>query len=198
MFITPATFQQLKKEQAELDEFIYDQSVIRFKWVSFWNAKRLKLALFTEIAEFANELRTFKIWAKKEETNESKVKEELIDCLCFFLGLANLYQIDFLDIIASPFSETDFNDLLLDFFAKTYHLALVEKEELYPHPKDLSQKVLRSFDKLRIKLTPAQLETYQEWWKVFQHCCQKVGIETEAELLSVYLDKKKINLGRTK
>ena len=183
MNFTSTIFQQLKKEQAELDNFIYDQRSIQFEWVSFWNAKRLKLALLTEIAEFANELRTFKIWAKKEKVKESKVKEELIDCLCFFLGLANLYQIDFLDTITFPFLETDFNDLLLDFFAKTYHLTLVEREELYPH---------------QIKLTPPQLKTYQEWWKVFQHCCQKVNIETEAELLSVYLDKKKTNLGRGK
>jgi hypothetical protein len=62
--------------------------------------------------------------------------------------LVNLYQIDFLSPVNSPFPQTEFNDLLLDFFAKTHHLALVEKEELYPH---------------KIKLSPPQLETYQEW-----------------------------------
>lgn len=193
--ITFSFFNQLKKEQAELDHFIYSQRVIQFEWVSFWNAKRLKLALLTEIAEFANELRTFKIWAKKEPINPNKVKEELIDCLCFFLGLVNLYQINFLTAAPVPFLETEFNDLgqlknnevmndlLLDFFAKTYHLALVEKADLYPH---------------QIKLTPPQLETYQEWLNVFQHCCQKVQIKNEEELLSVYLNKKKKNLGRNK
>ena len=115
--------------------------------------------MFTEVAEFANELRTFKIWAKKDKADENKVKEELIDCLCFFLGLVNLYQIDSLSFAPVFFSETEFNDLsqlkkdevmnnlLLDFFAKTYHLALVEKADLYPQ---------------QIKLTPTQLKTYQE------------------------------------
>ncbi|MCE8163082.1 MAG: dUTP diphosphatase [Candidatus Moeniiplasma glomeromycotorum] len=186
--ISPATFIRLKKEQAELDEFIYKQSVIQFEWVSFWNAKRLKLALLTEIAEFANELRTFKIWAKKEPVNPSKVKEELIDCLCFFLGLVNLYQIDFLES-APPFSEVEFNDLLLDFFAKAHSLALIENSALYPHQKDPYQ---------RIKLTPPQLETYQAWWKIFQHCCQKVKIEKEEELFSIYSSKKDTNLKREK
>lgn len=193
--ITTSLFTRLKKEQAELDSFIYKQSSIKFEWISFWNAKRLKLALMTEIAEFANELRTFKIWAKKDKADENKVKEELIDCLCFFLGLVNLYQIDFPTITPVPFLETEFNDLnqlkkneamndlLMDFFAKTYHLALVEKTELYPH---------------QIKLTPVQLKTYQEWLTVFQHCCQKVEIKNEGELLSIYLGKKKINLGRDK
>ena len=182
--LTPPILQKLKKEQNELDKLIYQQSSIEFEWVSLWNATRLKLALFTEVAEFANELRTFKIWAKKDKINENKVREELIDCLCFFLGLVNLYQIDYLPIISS-FPETEFNDLLLDFFAKTHHLALVEKKGLYPN---------------QIKLTPAQLKTYQEWLTVFQHCCQKIKIESESEteLLKVYLGKKDINLGRQK
>ena len=187
--ITISLFTRLKKEQAELDNFIYSQRRIQFEWISFWNAKRLKLALFTEVAEFAQELRTFKIWAKKAPANPIKVKEELIDCLCFFLGLVNLYQIEFPTTTPTSFPETEFNDLLLDFFAKTYHLALVEKEELYPHQKSPYQKV---------KLSPVQLKTYQAWWEVFQHCCQKVGIKNEEELLSIYLVKKKINLGRDK
>ncbi|KLL02505.1 MAG: dUTPase family [Mycoplasmataceae bacterium RC_NB112A] len=257
--ISELFFNRLKKEQTELDRFIYSQSSIQFEWISLWNAKRLKLALFTEVAEFANELRTFKIWAKKKPINENKVKEELIDCLCFFLGLVNFYQINFADISFSAFpknqginkgyeimkgaslSETyswakskvidlfqeyptvkpaqlnhlwknfsswedkltilnsssevvEFiqqletallNDLLLDFFAKTHSLALIEDPDLYPHQKEL----YRNF-------TLAQLKTYQEWLIVFQHCCQKVKIEKEEELLSIYLNKKKVNLER--
>ncbi len=183
--IISTIFQRLKKEQAELDSFIYHQRSIQFEWFSFWNAKRLKLALLTEIAEFANELRTFKIWSQKELVNLDKAKEELIDCLCFFLGLVNLYNISSLDIINSVFSfpETEFNDLLLDFFTKTYHLVIIESSTLYPY---------------QIKLTPSQLTTYQEWWKVFQHCCQKLKIESETELFSIYLNKKKVNLERKK
>ncbi|CAI2186351.1 393_t:CDS:10 [Funneliformis geosporum] len=122
--------------------------------------QKLKLNILVEIGEFANELRSFKIWAKKAKVEENKVKEELIDCLCFFLGLVNLYQIDFLTVASIPFPKTEFNDLgqlkknevmndlLMDFFAKTYHLALVEKAELYPY---------------QVKLTPVQLKTYREW-----------------------------------
>lgn len=258
--ISETLFNRLKKEQDQLDRFIYSQSSIQFEWISLWNAKRLKLALFTEVAEFANELRTFKIWAKKKPINENKVKEELIDCLCFFLGLVNLYQINFADIPFSAFPKSQsinkeyeimketplpatcswaknkvitnlfqeypavkptqlshlwknfsswedklnsldsssevvefiqqletalLNDLLLEFFAKTHSLALIENPDLYLRQKDLSQK-----------FTPPQLKTYQEWLIVFQRCCQKVKIEKEEELLSIYLDKKKVNLGR--
>ena len=111
--------------------------------------------MFTEVAEFANELRTFKIWRNKEEIDWSKAKTELIDCLCFFLGLCNIYQIDFAnyqiqhkemnldapqlklkDLKAGLKKEkdikkkiaTEFNNLLLKFFSQTEKLTIPKKK----------------------------------------------------------------------
>lgn len=64
----------------------------------------------------------------------------------------------------------------------------MEKADLYPHQKGPAE----------FKLTLSQLKTYQEWLTVFQHCCQKVKIRNDEELLSIYLEKKKINLRRDK
>ena len=102
--LTFPTIKELQSKQNELDKLIHQQSTIKFEWISLWNVKRLKLALFTEVAEFANELKTFKVWRKKKEIDWPKAKEELIDCLCFFLGLCNIYQIDFLDFKNEHFS----------------------------------------------------------------------------------------------
>ena len=59
-----------------------------------------------------------------------KAKEELVDCLCFFLGLWDIYQIDFVDYKLNGFfrKELDFNDLLLDFFFQTENLIILEDD----------------------------------------------------------------------
>ena len=97
IMITVKNWEVFKKKQEEFDKLILQSSQLDFKWVSHLNAERLKLALLVEVGEFANEIKSFKIWRKKKEIDLTKAKEELIDCLGYFLGLCNLYQIEMTD-----------------------------------------------------------------------------------------------------
>ena len=204
--LTPSTLKKLQVEQNKLDQLIYQQYIdsiiekehnikaggggtpiampkIKFEWISLWNARRLKLALFTEVAEFANELKTFKIWRKKKETDWTKAKEELIDCLCFFLGLCNIYQINFASYqFQFPLKEKEFNDLLLKFFSQTKKLSIL-------NPK---KKILTS-----TRLTKIQVNTYYNWLQVFNEIVQKLKM-SETEVLAVYLRKISFNKERAK
>ena len=84
----------LIKKQDKLEQLVVKKSPFELKWVSIFNAERLKLALLVEVGEFANEIKSFKAWRKQTEISWDKAKEELIDCLGYFLGLVNIYQIE--------------------------------------------------------------------------------------------------------
>ena len=92
--ITERNWELLKAKQAKLDKLIVQKSPTDLKWTSYSNAERLKLALLVEVGEFANEIKSFKAWRKQTEISWVKAKEELIDCLGYFLGLINIYQIE--------------------------------------------------------------------------------------------------------
>ena len=200
--LTFPTIKELQSKQNELDKLIHQQSTIKFEWISLWNVKRLKLALFTEVAEFANELKTFKVWRKKKEIDWPKAKEELIDCLCFFLGLCNIYQIDFLDFKNEHNEESSsinnklyrgnvsdnqrqleesgkINQLILTFFSKTNNL---------PENENWSQKA-------SIKIQ--EKNAYYSWLQTFNDIIEKLKMD-EAEVLKVYLDKFDLNKERVK
>lgn len=183
--ITKKTWEILRKKQAELGKIIL-QSNLELKnnsvapplvWVSHFNAERLKLCLLVEVGEFANEIKSFKAWRKKKEVDWTKAKEELIDCLCFFLDLSNLFRIELIDF-SFPIAkrELHFNKLLLEFFAKTNELSILEEEELY----------------LLGKTKISDQKTYQEWIKMFQILSAKLAINEE-ELKNIYLQKNEKN-----
>lgn len=178
--ITLKTWETLRKKQAELDQLIFQASQVNFPWVSLFNAKRLKLGLSVEVGEFANEIRTFKIWRKKPEVDWDKAKEELIDCLGYFLGLVNIYQIEFPHYEFSFSNEKEFNELLLEFFSKTSDLYLVENESFYTQETKLTDQT-----------------SYYDWLKTFQKLCVKLLIN-EQELLDIYCRKNEINQQRVK
>jgi dimeric dUTPase (all-alpha-NTP-PPase superfamily) len=52
-----------------------------------------QIALFTEVAEFCNELQSFKYWKQNKSVNEKALIEEFVDILFFWLSLAN--QLEF-------------------------------------------------------------------------------------------------------
>ena len=58
---------KIKRAQQEFDKQIYLKSGVEWKWNSIINIERLKLCLLVEVGEFANELKTFKIWHKKQD-----------------------------------------------------------------------------------------------------------------------------------
>lgn len=189
MMITNSNWEILKKAQVEFDKLLAEKSSVDLKWFSYSNAERLKLALLVEVGEFANEIKSFKVWRKKSVIDWFKAKEELIDCLSYFLGLVNLYQIEFTDYFyltssedLTEWKEASFNKLLLEFFAKTNDLSIVaakiENQDFYQSKK--------------IDIEPS---SYHHWWSIFSKLCQKLQID-EQELLAIYWRKNKINYQR--
>ncbi len=75
----------LAKKQLMMDEFIHKNKNTKF---SDTFSKRI-IALFTEIAEFINEERSFKYWSNKPSSSKKIILEEYIDCLHFILSLGN-------------------------------------------------------------------------------------------------------------
>jgi dimeric dUTPase (all-alpha-NTP-PPase superfamily) len=183
--ITEKNWEFLLQKQAELDEIILRASQTNLKWVSRFNAERLKLALLVEVGEFANEIKSFKLWRKKPEIDWVKAKEELIDCLGYFLGLCNIYQIDVsFDFSKEKQKELEFNELLLKFFYNTNDLFITKDEYWYNlGATKLTEKI--------------KLDTYYTWLKTFNELCLKLQID-EKKLLGVYLEKNKVNQQRAK
>jgi len=122
--LTPEILKRLQNEQKKLDEFIIQKNNITDSQTTK-SFVRTKIALLVEIGELANELKTFKHWKKQKEVNWEKAKEELIDCLHFYLSWANSFQIDFADYKFQKLApETDYNELLLALFSETEKFSL--------------------------------------------------------------------------
>jgi len=182
--ITKNSWEILKREQKKLDKLIYQQRTIDLDWNSLVNAERLKLNILVEIGEFANELKTFKLWRNKKEVDLAKAKEELIDCLCFFLGLCNMYKINFLEQIFQILNkDLSFNDLLLAFFSKTNNLFIEKSENAYKSEN--------------IEFNKEEISTYHNWLQIFNEINLRLGINEE-ELVNIYKQKNEINHQRVR
>ncbi|KLL05067.1 MAG: dUTP diphosphatase [Mycoplasmataceae bacterium RV_VA103A] len=181
--ITPQNWKVLVKKQAELDQLIVQKSPVDLKWVSHCNAARLKLALLVEVGEFANEIKSFKAWRKKPEIDWAKAREELIDCLGYFLGLDGIYKINMSPVLIDKNKEkgASFNELLLDFFAKTNALYIEKNEQFYTLEDS--------------EIPENKKNTYYDWLRVFNQISEKLQID-EQKLLNIYLAKNEINLQR--
>ena len=122
--LTPEILKRLQNEQKKLDEFIIQKNNITDSQTTK-SFVRTKIALLVEIGELANELKTFKHWKKQKKVNWEKAKEELIDCLHFYLSWANSFQIDFSDYKFQKLApEADYNELLLALFSETETFSL--------------------------------------------------------------------------
>ena len=86
-----------------LDEIFYE----KFKYDNKMFEKNC-IELIVEIAEFANESRCFKYWAKKS-INKDDVLEELADCIMMCLYFYNYLNIEEIEIRNYNFS----NDILI-------------------------------------------------------------------------------------
>jgi dimeric dUTPase (all-alpha-NTP-PPase superfamily) len=122
--LTPEILKRLQSEQKKLDEFICQKKNLTDA-DSRESFIRTKIALLVEIGELANELKTFKHWKSQKEVNWEKAKEELIDCLHFYLSWANSFQIDFSDYkFRKLVPEPEYNELLLALFSETESFSL--------------------------------------------------------------------------
>jgi dimeric dUTPase (all-alpha-NTP-PPase superfamily) len=117
--LSAETLKKLQLEQQKLDQFIIQKKNL----VDIKDREgfiRTKIALFVEIGELANELKTFKHWKSQKDINFDKAKEELADCFHFFLSWANSFEIDFSDYkFRKLVPDPDYNELLLALFSET-------------------------------------------------------------------------------
>ncbi len=151
----------LSKRQNDIDLYIHNQNQLSSK--ETWN-KRI-IALFTEIAEFANEIRSFKYWSKKSESNREIILEEYIDCVHFLLSIGNNINFDWLNykfvnqivndnidinyfileinINLSIFAKDNTHDNFQRFLNNFFTIAIIKnftKEELFDSYVDKNQK----------------------------------------------------------
>jgi len=113
------TIKKLQLEQEKLDQFIIEKKNLT-DVKSKKSFIRTKIALLVEIGELANELKTFKHWKSQKDINWEKAKEELIDCLHFYLSWSNSFQIDFSDYkFQKLVPDPNYNELLLALFSET-------------------------------------------------------------------------------
>ena len=185
--LSQETLKKLQLEQEKLDNFIWENYCKRNNINDDKVGKtkeafiRSKIALFVEIGELANELKTFKHWKSQKDINWDKVKEELIDCLHFFLSWANSLQIDFSNYRVQNLSGvTDYNELILSLFSET---------ELFPLGISQDDDWLE-----RVKNEKNQ-ETFYRWLMIFEELCQKLGM-SENDIKNEYMAKNRINWER--
>jgi dimeric dUTPase (all-alpha-NTP-PPase superfamily) len=173
------TLKKLQLEQKKLDEFIIQKNNITDSQTTK-SFTRGKIALLVEIGELANELKTFKHWKKQKEINWEKAKEELIDCLHFYLSWANSFQIDFADYKFQKLTpEPDYNELLLALFSET------EAFSIYAPWKVRKQKMLalqeKNWEDNISKLNPEDkdykknLESFREIKEKIKHDIEKMS-----------------------
>lgn len=81
--------------QKALDEKILQKSnSLRSEELdSNYRFKLASIALLVELAEFANEIESFKYWKANKKDNSAKIREEFADALHFLVSFANEYKI---------------------------------------------------------------------------------------------------------
>lgn len=172
MVLSLKTLNYLQEEQKKLDIFIHQQNGIEMKDTFYLR----KIALLVEVGEVANELKSFKYWKKDKDVSLEKVQEELIDCLHFFLSLANCSQISFNEYFSPKIEKKlDTNKILLTIFKGTGRLIWLKEEKNKENEKFYY--------------------CYYQWLSIFEKLCWQIDFDEE-KLLEVYNHKNKINQER--
>jgi dimeric dUTPase (all-alpha-NTP-PPase superfamily) len=178
--------EELKEEQGKLDRFIVQKKNLDNNY-SKSSFVRTKVALLVEIGELANELATFKHWKKQKDINWEKAKEELIDCLHFYLGWVNELEIDFTDYKFQKLTpESDFNELLLAFFSETNSFSITKQQKITTDSNE--NKSFLS----KIKAKKNQIIFYH-WLMIFEELAQKLGMDSEEKIKDEYMKKNRKN-----
>ena len=78
----------LLEKQKQLDDYIiYSKNLYDLDKKSRLN--NTALAMFVELGEMMNEIRSFKHWTQKPPSHHTVIIDEYVDVLHFFLSLAN-------------------------------------------------------------------------------------------------------------
>lgn len=83
-------FKEIFELQKQLDKHIHQEHNVNYQIIQ----PELKLALFTELAECANEVRSFKFWSLKKPSDRSVILEEYADGLHFITAIGICHQIN--------------------------------------------------------------------------------------------------------
>lgn len=78
---------ELLKKQKALDDSIHQIKNIEY------DINKVKLALYVELGELANEWQEFKYWKEDKNSKRDKMLEEYADCLHFCLSIENYHYI---------------------------------------------------------------------------------------------------------
>ena len=81
---------KLFEQQKTLDQHIHSQHNVNYEKIH----NELKLALVVELAETANEIRSFKFWSTKPSSAKPIVLEEYVDGIHFITSLCIYYKIN--------------------------------------------------------------------------------------------------------
>lgn len=76
--------------QKTLDQHIHSQHNVNYEKIHV----ELKLALIVELAETANEIRSFKFWSNKPSSDKPIVLEEYVDGIHFITSLCIYYNVN--------------------------------------------------------------------------------------------------------
>lgn len=97
---------QIFEKQATLDQQVHSLHNVTYNLV----ADELKLALIVELAELANEIRSFKFWSNKAASDKKIILEEYVDSIHFITALA---------IYNNAITSFEYNDEICVFTSKT-------------------------------------------------------------------------------
>lgn len=81
---------KLFEQQRTLDQHIHSQHNVNYEKIH----TELKLALIVELAETANEIRSFKFWSNKPSSAKPIVLEEYVDGIHFITSLCIYYKVN--------------------------------------------------------------------------------------------------------
>ncbi len=82
-------FEKLAEKQIALDKMIKDNSP-EMNDQRYWEDRIT--ALMVELGELANEIRFFKYWSNKPQSDKEVIIDELVDCLHFSFSLGNTIE----------------------------------------------------------------------------------------------------------
>jgi dimeric dUTPase (all-alpha-NTP-PPase superfamily) len=184
--LTLETIKKLQLEQEKLDKLIIEKNKITDSQTTK-SFIRTKIALLVEIGELANELETFKHWKKNKKSlsektpnDLQKAKEELIDCLHFYLSWTNSFEIDFSDYTFKKLApEPDENELLLALFSETEKFSLnvplhITKEKIFAAAEKSWEEQIGKLDP-EDKDYQKNVETYKKIKEKQKKIAEKMG-----------------------
>ncbi|CRX37248.1 / / dUTP diphosphatase / 120248:120742 Reverse [Candidatus Hepatoplasma crinochetorum] len=93
--ILKINFKNISDQQKILDQYILKKSNFKNNQEIF---NKKIIAIFVELGEFANELRFFKYWSKKEHSKKEVILDEFVDIIHFLISIANDLKYDDWDI----------------------------------------------------------------------------------------------------